>query len=161
MRVPYKKYFMSFSKNMLIKTTFLFFLEYFPFIIRFIEPLFVFMSSLVKIFDVSVPNASRILSGSFKDILLFPEETILSCKKRVATKSSDLDRIQTRKFRALAGFLNDFSPEIAQETQVSWKKRVTTKSPDFVRSMTSNYPGKCKISIRFCLRSFQDSQASF
>ena len=34
--------------------------------------------SLVKIFDVSVPDPSRILSGSFKDMLLFPEESTLS-----------------------------------------------------------------------------------
>ena len=116
---------------------------------------------LVTNFDFSVPDPSRILPGSFKDMLLFPEETMLSWKKRVATESSDPDKIQTRKFRILAGFLIDFSPEIAQETQVSWKKRVATKSPDPVRIVTRNYPEKCKISIRFCLGSFQDSQVPF
>ena len=95
-------------------------------------------NSLVKILDASVPDPSQILSGSFKDMLLFPEEIMLSWKKRVVTKSSDPDRIQTRKFRVLAAFLIDFSPGIAQETQVSWKKRVATKSPDPIRVMTSN-----------------------
>ena len=87
-------------------------------IVCVVSPLAFFLS-LVKIFDVSVPDPSRILSRSFKDMLLFPEETTLSSKKRVPTKSSDPPRIQTRKFTILAAFIIDFSPGIAQETQLS------------------------------------------
>ena len=43
-------------------------------------------------------------------MLLFPEETTPSWKKRVPTKYSDPGRIQTRKFSILAAFLIDFSP---------------------------------------------------
>ena len=117
--------------------------------------------SLVKIFDVSLPDPSRILLRSFKDMLLFAEETTLSSKKRVSTKSSDPDRIQTRKFRILAAPLIDILQKSPRKPKYLEKKRVATKSPDPVRTMTSNYRGKCKISISFCLRSFHDLQVPF
>ena len=96
----------------------------------------------MKIFDVSVPGPSRILSGSFKDMLLFPKETTLSWKQCVATKSSDPDRIQTRKFKIPAAFLIDFSPG----------------KPDILKKMCSHWiTGSCQDYDQQLPRKVQDS----